>query len=470
MAPPSRGVIFGPIKNWGKGSCKLLLEFCSEEGVKGRRQAVELLSRAIAIQDGVANGQLNGYEVDYQTALKEDVCTSARVEASLPTIFPTRHRLAPMAINEKPTRADSPATRKGNGTKGEPAKWVARLEEVNEEGDSDYKNIKKKGKRRKLEPLEAKPLKVLGQELGVDLMEPAIPWGLEDISANIFGITPPAWNLGESQGEWLRKKPRALKDWAEEMEKGLERASDSIPPTDLSVEEVEELVEELVEGHGQDKVKEDQKIEGEEGDSEGEDRRSSWKRIYEPRTEMEVVEAIRGNAEVLEELAELKKEERLWIVCATGRVQLGPGRQDPPRRASFGVSTTRRVGFPVLQLDSRLIGNDYWVPAPPPPAAPPPATAPTVAAASPPPPAPGPAPAAAAAATTAPGPPPAPGPAPAAAAAAAPPAPAAAAGPPPPAGLGTARRPLFAFWGIRRLTRGTCGNAPGTLPPANIFS
>lgn len=53
-------------------------------------------------------------------------------------------------------------------------------------------------------------------------------------------------------------------------------------------------------------------MEEENGDSGGEDRRSSWKRIHEPRTEMEVVEAIRENSEVLEELAELKKEERSW--------------------------------------------------------------------------------------------------------------------------------------------------------------
>ncbi|RPB23551.1 hypothetical protein L211DRAFT_838401 [Terfezia boudieri ATCC MYA-4762] len=26
MVPPTRGVIFGPVRDWGKGSCKLLLE------------------------------------------------------------------------------------------------------------------------------------------------------------------------------------------------------------------------------------------------------------------------------------------------------------------------------------------------------------------------------------------------------------------------------------------------------------
>ncbi|KAF8433146.1 hypothetical protein BGX38DRAFT_1146219 [Terfezia claveryi] len=37
MAPPLQGVLFGPIKDWGKGSSKVLLEF-EEGGVKKRRQ------------------------------------------------------------------------------------------------------------------------------------------------------------------------------------------------------------------------------------------------------------------------------------------------------------------------------------------------------------------------------------------------------------------------------------------------
>ncbi|RPB27053.1 hypothetical protein L211DRAFT_846604 [Terfezia boudieri ATCC MYA-4762] len=348
MAPPPSGIIFGPIKDWGKGSCKLLLDFCSEEGVKGRRQyiledvtgwvgipefgergvkaleqavsnteqarenwqgegdwcrAVKLLDRAIAIQDGAANGQLDGYEVDYQTALSEDgmleSITVRPTKATGGAIFGMAHHWTLTTPKGK-----------SNGTKGEPAKWVARLEEVNEEGDFDYENMRKKGKRRKVGPLEAKPLEVLGQELGVDLIEPAIPRGLEDVRANVFRITLPAWNLGESQGEWSMEKLHAPGDWAEEMEEGLEQSSNRIPPTDLSAEEVVELAEELVEGHGQDKVEEDQEMEEEDEDSGGEDRCSSWKRIHEPRRKMEVVEAIRENAEVLEELAELKKEER----------------------------------------------------------------------------------------------------------------------------------------------------------------
>jgi len=46
-----------------------------------------------------------------------------------------------------------------------------------------------------------------------------------------------------------------------------------------------------------------------------------------------------------------------WLVCSTGRVQLGPSLQDSLLRASFGLLTTRRVGFLLPQLGSRLIGE-----------------------------------------------------------------------------------------------------------------
>ncbi|RPB22495.1 hypothetical protein L211DRAFT_884786 [Terfezia boudieri ATCC MYA-4762] len=40
MAPPPRGVLFGPIVDWGKGSSKVLLEFSDEEEVRRTRQYV----------------------------------------------------------------------------------------------------------------------------------------------------------------------------------------------------------------------------------------------------------------------------------------------------------------------------------------------------------------------------------------------------------------------------------------------
>ncbi|RPB18350.1 hypothetical protein L211DRAFT_854208, partial [Terfezia boudieri ATCC MYA-4762] len=86
----------------------------------------------------------------------------------------------------------------------------------------------------------------------------------------------------------------------------------------LSEEEAEELTKGLLEGQGHSKEEEDEDMEGE--DEGTEDKRNSWKRIHEPRTELEVVESIRENAKVLEELAGLRKEERSWRSKQQGSV------------------------------------------------------------------------------------------------------------------------------------------------------
>ncbi|KAF8427649.1 hypothetical protein BGX38DRAFT_1299825 [Terfezia claveryi] len=275
MAPPPKSVVYGPIKDWGKGSCKLLLEFSSEKRKKGRRQyileevtswagvpelgdrgvealdlamantewaregwqgegdwcrhisqverdlsgeeeiirvtdgpsaerAVGILSKGIAIQDGVANGQLEGYEVDYQTAVQEDgmlesiTVRPARVSGE--AIFGMAHHWTLM----------TPISKKG-AIKRQPAGWVGRLGEVGEEeGESEDEVMRKKGKKRRIG--EARPLEVLVKELGVDSVEPAVPQDLEDIRANVFGVTPPAWNLKESQEDWLTEKPQVTLD------------------------------------------------------------------------------------------------------------------------------------------------------------------------------------------------------------------------------------------------------------------
>ncbi|KAF8458643.1 hypothetical protein BGX38DRAFT_1138708 [Terfezia claveryi] len=254
MASPPKGVVFGPIKDWGRGSCKLLLEFGDKEEVKGRRQyvleevanwagvpefgdrgaraldlamanteraieawegegdwsrhisqierdlreeeevikvtdgqsadrAVEILSRAVAIQDGAVNGQLDGYEVDYQTADKEDgmleSITVRPAKVAGGAMFRVAHHWTLMTPKSK-----------RNDTRGEPARWVARLEEVDEGEESDYEAMRKKGKKHKLG--DAKPLEALGRELGVDSLEPAIPRGVEDV------------HLGTGRRRWRR--------------------------------------------------------------------------------------------------------------------------------------------------------------------------------------------------------------------------------------------------------------------------
>ncbi|KAF8415692.1 hypothetical protein EV426DRAFT_722074 [Tirmania nivea] len=115
MAPPPKGVLFGPIKDWGKGHSKALLEFDGEGGVKMRRQyvledianwitvpkfgeksqkiekecraeeetlrvvdgpsaerAIEILNKVVVIQDSAVKEELDGFDFEYNRAEKED--------------------------------------------------------------------------------------------------------------------------------------------------------------------------------------------------------------------------------------------------------------------------------------------------------------------------------------------------------------------------------------------------------------
>ncbi|KAF8416104.1 hypothetical protein BGX38DRAFT_774478 [Terfezia claveryi] len=158
----SRGVVYGPITDWGKGGCKLILQHGNGEGEGLRRQyvvgnvaewasvpefgekgaealsqaventeqarkawagegdwcrhisqmernlrveeevirvgdspsvvrAIMILNRAVAIQDGAANGQLDGYQVDYCTVVKEDDLLESITVRQESELFGTTH-------------------------------------------------------------------------------------------------------------------------------------------------------------------------------------------------------------------------------------------------------------------------------------------------------------------------------------------------------------------------------------------
>ncbi|RPB21816.1 hypothetical protein L211DRAFT_851267 [Terfezia boudieri ATCC MYA-4762] len=108
MAPPPKGVLFGSVKDWGKGVSKVLLEFDREDGVKKAiansqeakkswsrggswehhmsqlekesreeeeiikvvdrlsvERAIEILTRRVMIQDGAVNGLLEEFDFEY---------------------------------------------------------------------------------------------------------------------------------------------------------------------------------------------------------------------------------------------------------------------------------------------------------------------------------------------------------------------------------------------------------------------
>ncbi|KAF8422252.1 hypothetical protein EV426DRAFT_718285 [Tirmania nivea] len=112
MALPLKGVLFGPIKDWGKGYSKALLEFngegefwSSEKRVRKSKRgkgdwdlytsqiekecrveeetlrvvdgpsaerAIEILNKEVVIQDGIVNGELDGFNFKYNRTEKED--------------------------------------------------------------------------------------------------------------------------------------------------------------------------------------------------------------------------------------------------------------------------------------------------------------------------------------------------------------------------------------------------------------
>ncbi|KAF8434412.1 hypothetical protein BGX38DRAFT_1275512 [Terfezia claveryi] len=365
MAPPPRGVVFGPIKDWGKGGCKLLLEHDGEGGLKKRRQytlenvagwalipefrergeealsqamantehargewrgegdwsmhisqvekdlreeeetikvmdgpsaerAVEILKRSIAIQDGTVNSQLEGYDVEYQRSDKDDgILESITVRpagADSGAMFGITHHwtLSTLRVRKRG------GSRTALSAKEQLANLETELESISEgEGDSDEEPSRKQnagnGKKRRLEP--GKSLQELGKELGMELVEPAVPRSFEEIKSNVFGVPPPAWDLDGDK-------------WPDG--NGLEDSMHAV--SGLTEEEVAGLMEDLVEG--QRPTKEDADMEEVTDGTSGQG--GSWKAVFELRSELELVGAIRENAEVLRQIGELHREHRSW--------------------------------------------------------------------------------------------------------------------------------------------------------------
>ncbi|KAF8432372.1 hypothetical protein BGX38DRAFT_1334049 [Terfezia claveryi] len=339
MALPLRGVVFGPIKDWGKGGCKLLLEHDGEGGLKKRRQytledvagwalipefrekgeealsqaifntehargewrgkgdwcmhisqvekdlreeeevikvtdsllaerAVEILRRSIAIQDGTVNGQLEGYDVEYQKSDRDDgILKSITVRpagANSGTMFGITHHWT----LSTPRGRKRGGVRTASTAKEQLARLETELENISEgEGDSDGEPLREQsvgnGKKRRLE--SGKSLQELGEELGMELVEPAVPRSFEEIRSNVFGVPPPAWDLDGD--EWLEETPLPLK--------GRE---------------------------GQRPTKEDTDMEEETDGTPGQG--GIWKAVFELRSELELVGAIRENAE---------REDSVWM-------------------------------------------------------------------------------------------------------------------------------------------------------------
>ncbi|KAF8432856.1 hypothetical protein BGX38DRAFT_1290868 [Terfezia claveryi] len=332
LAPPPRGVVYGPIEDWGKGSCKLLLNYkiggeeslmrqyvvedverwilvpeFGKEGEKALNQArvhtelvkkewegvgegdwckhvsqvernlreeeevirvtdgpsaeraMAILNRAIAIQDGAANGQLNGYEVEYSSADKGDeMLESITVRPAQSTgqgLFNRAHHWTLTTPKSKKKATGH------NTVKEQLGRLEAKLEEVKEEGEeSESEVLRKKGKKRRIG--EGNSLEGLGRKLGIDLREPAVPRSFEDIRSNVFGEAPPAWKIQDSQKEWLEEGPQASMDWAEEAEDTIETPGAEEGTLADSIHAIKELTEEEIKTGRRRRVQQDKGVSG----------------------------------------------------------------------------------------------------------------------------------------------------------------------------------------------------------------
>ncbi|KAF8448234.1 hypothetical protein BGX38DRAFT_1270451 [Terfezia claveryi] len=162
------------------------------------------------------------------------------------------------------------------------ARLETELESISEgEGDSDEESSRKQnagnGKKQRFEP--GKLLQELGKELVIELVKLVVLRSFKEIRSNVFRVPPLVWDLDENSMHTV---------------------------SSLMEEEVAGLMEDLVEG--QRPTKKDTNIEEVIDGSSGQG--GSWKAIFELRSELELVGAIRKNAKVLRQIRELHREYR----------------------------------------------------------------------------------------------------------------------------------------------------------------
>ena len=308
MAPHPKGVLFGPVKDWGQGSTKLLLESDGEGDLKVRRQltlenvtnwlavpkfqelggeaalamamssstrrhaeydsegsfemavtcierkgrgdeerfevvddntaerAIELLHRGLAIQDEVANGSMEGLDVQYQiTETAEEVLESIVVRPLKPSREPVDHLGCQINLST-PKRL----MRKEPDT---PAVQLARIEEAlveDEEMESDNETMKKKSAKKGKGKLTkgAVTLDMLNKKM--DISEEATgPRKFDEVRANLFATHPPSWKLEDSQRGWRRESTQqSIKTAAEvvipDSDNDMDSDDESIPDDSLT--------------------------------------------------------------------------------------------------------------------------------------------------------------------------------------------------------------------------------------------
>ncbi|KAF8458702.1 hypothetical protein BGX38DRAFT_1300721 [Terfezia claveryi] len=264
MAPPPRGVLFGPIVDWSKGSSKVLLEFIDDGGIRRMRQYVleevtkwhlvpgfgENGSRALSQScantekcksECSVNGRLEGFDFTYEQAEAEDnVLESITVRPMRPNgsvLDGMTHRWT--LSTPRPARRGLQGTGAKDlaGTVAQDLAGVeAGMEEFQEEAESKSED---KRRRKRNTRLGKKPR--LGEYGG----------GLEPAKARSFKEV--VRSFGEGKEDTTMED---IPSTATRMKKnqGLKDSRHAV--IDLTEEEVDRMAEEVIEGQGQDRGKE----------------------------------------------------------------------------------------------------------------------------------------------------------------------------------------------------------------------
>ncbi|KAF8446864.1 hypothetical protein BGX38DRAFT_1270857 [Terfezia claveryi] len=344
MAPPPRGVLFGPIVDWGKGSSKVLLEFIDDRGIRRMRQYVleevtkwhlvpgfgengsRALSQACANTkkcksewQGGEDWDLHISQQERQGRGNEEVlrvrdCPSAERAIEILrnglTIQDSsvNGRLEGFDFTYEQAEAEDNVLESITVDLVDPKADLAGVEAEMEEFQEEVESKSEDERRRKRNTrLGKKPC--LGEYGGG--LEPAKARSFEEVVRS-FGESEEDTTMEDIPSTATRmKKNQGLKDSRHAV-------------IDLTEEEVDRMAEEVIEGQGQDRGKE--KMGGDKEDVMEVEREGtgiknrSWKPVWDTREAMTIIYGIKMNGEVLEEINALGPKERSWKSARDAKV------------------------------------------------------------------------------------------------------------------------------------------------------
>ncbi|RPB21375.1 hypothetical protein L211DRAFT_851551 [Terfezia boudieri ATCC MYA-4762] len=382
MAPPPRGVLFGPILDWGKGSSKVLLEVNDDGGIRRTRQYV--------LEEVTKWHLVPGFGEEGSRALLQVCANTERCKREWQggedwDLYISQQERQGREDEEILRVKDGPSAERaieilGKGIAIQDSSVNGRLEGF----DFTYEQAEVEDNM--LESITVRPMRPDGSVLDgmthrwtLSTPRPVrrglqgmVAQEMEGLEARMEGVQEEAESGSEDERRKKRntrlgKKPRlegslTLRDLDTEYGGGLEPAKarplrevrgnvfgtaplaegeedtamEDIPLTATQTKktlglkgsrhatidltgEADSSTEDTMEGQGQDKGKE--KVDAMEAEGEGtETKNRSWKSVWDSREAMTIIYGIKRNGEVLEEINALGPKERSWKSARDAKV------------------------------------------------------------------------------------------------------------------------------------------------------